>query len=53
MLQLHAGIIGDAAGKLLVVGQRVFEEFLLEGIELFIEATIGDLGQQMHGLRAC
>ena len=42
--------MGNPAGKLLVVLQGIFEEFLLERVELVVKADIGDLGQDLDGV---
>ena len=50
VLQPHRRVAGDPAGELLVIGQGVLEEFLLERVELLVEADIGDLGEQVDGV---
>ena len=45
VLQLDRGVVGGPAGELLVIGQGLFQELLLERVELLVEADVGDLGQ--------
>ncbi len=50
MFEPHRWVVGDPAGELFVILQRLFEEFFLKRIELVVEADIRDFGEHMDGM---
>ena len=52
MLQLDRAVAGGPAGEVFVIRQGLFQELLLKRVELLVKADVGDLGQEVDGLRA-